>query len=398
MRRLLAIILSPFFLFEVFAQSEPIPIADNDISRRYPFISSIHNRITNESGLDSFFTKLERLHDSKEGKISIVHIGDSHIQADFLSGAVRASLQKQFGNAGRGLVFPYQLAKSNAPADITSASGTSWQFNRLAHPEIPDEAGISGFVIHSTAQKATLGIALKDGETFERVRLFMSHPPANACTLVAESIYYPSWDDNSFATQIWLDSATSGFSLTIEGTETKDFFGASLENHGPGILYHSIGVNGARYDHYNIAEKFWDQLGELDADLYIISLGTNEAQQTVFNAASFRSHVDTFLSKLKLTSPKAEIIITTAPGSYKRGRSNVVLRDLNKFLAGYCERNKIPIWDLYRASSGFGSAYQWNRRKLMSRDKIHFTAEGYRLQGVLLFNAIAKGYNAFIKR
>ena len=57
----------------------------------------------------------------------------------------------------------------------------------------------------------------------------------------------------------------------------------------------------------------------------------------------------------------------------------------------------LPVWDLYKITNGFGSAYSWSRRGLMSRDRIHFTAEGYRLQGQLLFNALAKGYNDYLE-
>jgi lysophospholipase L1-like esterase len=135
----------------------------------------------------------------------------------------------------------------------------------------------------------------------------------------------------------------------------------------------------------------------LKADLYIISLGTNEAQRAVFQEKQLTDELSIFLEKLKLTSPNASVLITTAPDSYKGRTSNKVLQALNNSLAAYCNRNYIPFWDLYRITNGYGSAYSWSRRGLMSRDRIHFTAEGYRLQGGLLLNAIAKGYNSFLQ-
>src|ERR1700722_15048738 len=99
--------------------AQTIPADDNAIRSSFPFLTIANNTITNSEGLDSFYKKLSVLKKTNKGVVRIVHIGDSHIQADILSGTVRNKLQQYFGNAGRGLIFPYQLAKSNAPADIS---------------------------------------------------------------------------------------------------------------------------------------------------------------------------------------------------------------------------------------------------------------------------------------
>src|ERR1700733_2544316 len=144
---LLFILFSFLHPFKMYAQN--ISADDKSIKAAYPFVTIVDNNISNDESLDSFYKKLATLKKTNKGVVRIVHIGDSHIQADILSGTVRHKLQDFFGNAGRGLNFPYQLAKSNAAADIASSSNISWHFNRLAHPEIPIAAGISGFCIKS---------------------------------------------------------------------------------------------------------------------------------------------------------------------------------------------------------------------------------------------------------
>ena len=62
-----------------------------------------------------------------------MHIGDSHIQADWWTGYLRIRLQELFGSAGRGLVFPYQLAGTNSPTDIRSGSNQIWENRRSTH-------------------------------------------------------------------------------------------------------------------------------------------------------------------------------------------------------------------------------------------------------------------------
>ena len=89
------------------------------------------------------------------------------------------------------------------------------------------------------------------------------------------------------------------------------------------------------------------------------------------------------------------MILTTAPDSYRNGRPNAVLRDLNLFLFEYCTQKSIPVWDLYRVTNGYGAASGWIRKGLMNADRVHFTAPGYQIQGTLFYNAFARGYNSY---
>ncbi|AUX17494.1 hypothetical protein [Flavobacterium columnare] len=89
------------------------------------------NRILNENHLKPLFLKLLKLKKDNLKQVSFVHLGDSHIQADMSTKIIRTELQHYFGNAGRGLIFPYQLAKSNAPSDIIFDSNSNWKGSRL---------------------------------------------------------------------------------------------------------------------------------------------------------------------------------------------------------------------------------------------------------------------------
>ncbi len=399
-KRLLYTVL-PILACSLGAYSQAIAIKEP--AAGYPFINTLYNRVFNSGPLDSFYKKLYTLHKTGTGTIRVVHIGDSHVQGDFLSAVVREGLQSYFGNAGRGLVFPYRLAGSNAPADIVSAPGVGWQYNRIAHPEIAIAPGISGFVIRTASPAAAISLSLRPSaagpQTFTRLRFFIDS--SSAWLLQAENNETPCLvkmeeGDSSAYVPVALTAPAGSFILSsLPGERIKEFYGVSLENDHPGVLWHTIGVNGARYDQYNIASRFWQQLPALQADLYIVSLGTNEAQRAAFGASAFESQVTLFLQRLKSISPGAAILITTAPDSYKGKGSNQVLRQLSSFLAEYCNRQAIPLWDLYRVGGGYGSAYRWIQKGLMTRDRVHFTVSGYRLQGALLWQALASGYNSY---
>ena len=64
----------------------------------------------------------------------------------------------------------------------------------------------------------------------------------------------------------------------------------------------------------------------------------------------------------------------------------------------FSERNKIPYFDLYNILGGEGSFIELKKKKMTSNDKIHFRANGYKMQGKLFSNALLKAYKRYKKR
>ncbi|MDQ1100232.1 peptidoglycan-binding protein [Chryseobacterium sp. SORGH_AS_1048] len=125
--------------------------------------------IENSDVLKPFTEKL------KQNTVStILFMGDSHIQADWLTSYLRKKFQDRYGNAGRGLVFPYNVANTNGAEDFESASNQAWETFRLVHEQkLFPEMGASGFVIGSK-ENPFLEITFKNPEDrFDR--LFIYH-------------------------------------------------------------------------------------------------------------------------------------------------------------------------------------------------------------------------------
>ncbi|HRB38627.1 MAG TPA: hypothetical protein PK134_06985, partial [Bacteroidia bacterium] len=131
--------------------------------------------IEQKEALKNFYSKL--LQSRADGKkVSIVHIGDSHLQAGYFSGMVRRGLQQRYGNAGRGIVFPYKLARSNGPHDYVSFSQNSWKGNRNVITQDSLSTGITGFSVTTNDSSPSVGISLRNNEgidyRFNRVQVF----------------------------------------------------------------------------------------------------------------------------------------------------------------------------------------------------------------------------------
>ncbi len=371
----------------------------------YPQQELDHSKdiLGNPNPLFPLFAKLYKIkHFSKENAV-FVHVGDSHIQADIETATIRSELQAYFGNAGRGLIFPYQVAKTNAPSDITSSSKTAWKYNRVTRMDSVVPCGISAFGMQSQNINPEFSFDLRTingyRDSFDRVKLFMGGKVSELFMeyndTQAENACYPTAP--SYAV-LDLKTPSSGFKLTFPTTDTITFYGASIEKkETSGIIYHSIGANGAKYSDFNKTPRFWKQLKYLNADCYIISLGTNEAQDPNLTSEGFLVEVKTMVHKLRAISPNACIILTTPPVSYfKKHSPNPSLVVITNALIDYCNENNLVYWDLFRVSKGLEGAKIWKANQLLRSDLVHFSRDAYILQGNLFVDAFVKAWNDFL--
>jgi len=175
-------------------------------------------------------------------------------------------------------------------------------------------------------------------------------------------------------------------------------FGLSLTNGSAGVCYHSIGGNGAKFKHYVAARYFAEQTAALTPDLVIISLGTNEAIEYPYVDKFFATHVDSLIDQLKKANPQTQFVLTTPADFYrKRTRRNPGVDLMHTQLTQIAERRNIALWDLYAAGGGKHSADAWRKSGLMQSDGVHFTKAGYELQGSLLYQALMKAYNEYVR-
>ena len=123
--------------------------------------------LINPDALICFYEKLAQLNasDSKD-KINFVHIGDSHIQADLMTNVVRERLQSAYGNAGRGLVFPYNLAKTNGPWDVRFSSNGSFNSFRNVKPLSNENIGLTGILLQTKREDFAIELNAKEPDNY----------------------------------------------------------------------------------------------------------------------------------------------------------------------------------------------------------------------------------------
>ena len=368
-------------------------------------IDSTLNKLENSTSLLPFLEQLYKIKSVQSlEKAVIVHIGDSHIQADLMTGVTRNEFQLFFGNAGRGLVFPFQVAKSNAPSDIISSSKNNWISSRLTKIDTSITCGIAGFGLQTRDANPQINFDMRrihdKKETFQTAAFFHGKGLKEVRFEYGESYKTLAIDSVSEFSSFDFDIPVSNFKLSFTKKDSLalKFFGTSLtKKDTSGVIYHAIGANGAKFSDFNKTRLFWKQVPKLNANCYIISLGTNEAQDQYLTSEQFLLQVKTSVEKLKVLSPNAAIILVTPPLSYyKQKKPNTVLKMMAETIKKYALENNLAFWDFFTISKGLVGASTWKKTKLLRSDLVHYSQEGYALQGNLLAYAFAKLYNEFV--
>ena len=176
--------------------------------------------------------------------------------------------------------------------------------------------------------------------------------------------------------------------------------GLARETGEPGVVYHICGINGATSATFSDLEKI-NEIAALQPDLIIISFGTNEAHSRRYQVQDHRMQMDRLLGMLKNACPDAVYLLTTPPGAYvgrRRSRSvNPRTVMAARTIKEYARNAKLAVWDIYNIVGGKTDACRnWTRHRMLRPDGIHFTPDGYRLQGNLLHQALIKTYNEYV--
>lgn len=424
------------------------------------------NAIENATALLNFYEKLSKLEKNKEGKINIVHIGDSHIQADLFTAEIRRDLQAVFGNGGFGFTFPYSVAKTNNSAPIRYSSTGSFESFRNMKADASAAIGLSGISLETKNKNFAIQLQVKDKD-FYFTKLKVITPKnanmfdisvANKTTIIEKQIpksithkvkngevlgsiankYHVSLVALKYANGLKSNMIHPGKILKIptHGTQATStvktdyiptdlkasnlFYeynstqlidkitlvphagetnfalnGLVLENEAAGIIYHSIGVNGAKGNDFNKFPLFNDQLAVLNPDLVIISLGTNESFDSQTKEYYFEQ-IKKMIDGVKQNSPSASILVmTSAPSVLHRKFKNTYIEEYASTIQENAHILDYAIWDLLHAFGGNKAIPKNFAKGYMSKDKVHYTKIGYEKQADLFFKAFMESYEIY---
>jgi lysophospholipase L1-like esterase len=359
--------------------------------------------------LDRFFKKLDRLDRTDDGLVRVLHLGDSHIAADYITRTIRERLQARFGNAGRGFVVVDQR-KGYGGRRIKRLG---WRRMRIVDPDGPGRAfGFSGQRLVSTRRGAFAKYVLSpnDHELGIFYRSLKSGAPLKVYAedeLIAEfSTNRPHGQSLVRRVQIpehKLGGATppETISIVAEGMGTE-IYGLSFESTDSGLIYDSIGPVGADAKVYLDLDQrsFRQHLKALAPDLVVLMVGGNDAlmvRQEKRTLEEVRRHHEVLVKNLRSYLPEADCLLvgpmdageTKADGTIGSKQYLADVRDIQQSVA---REQGCAFWDTFQAMGGEGAFGRWFEREIMNEDMVHPRAKGGDLIGHLFATALINAY------
>ena len=380
----------------------------------YPFAHFEHNQLLypgDSLPMERFFSKMDSVVFLGEGNVSIMHIGGSHVQAGVFTQQFRDNLLSISPDliGGQNFVFPFSAGGTNNPSHFIVRSTGNWTYCRNAvRRETDKRMGLAGAAITTTDSLATVSIVTREKHPtdltpdfdFNRVTVIGFSETENVVPVVGfngivmQGLYDEWRSTYTFQLPAFTDSICILFD-SVPGEFTLT--GVLLENDMSGISVHGVGVNGASVPSYLRCNDFERDLELIKPDLIIFSIGINDAADKDFSQICFKQNYKELIGIIQRVNPDCALLFVTNNDSFKKIRKNKYQVNQNGMLAEEAflemgEEYNAAVWNQFDIMGGLKSMAEWEKAGLAKKDKVHFTNEGYKLLGDLLYNALITRY------
>ena len=377
-------------------------------AQQYPFIryeaNTIHYDSTSPT-MQHFLDKWHKVHSRGEGRLSIIHIGGSHVQAGTFPHRVRTRILSDNPTlvGGRGLLFPYSAAaKCNNPADYKVHCLQKVKLTRNVYKHLETPLGLCGIAV--TAFDNPTRIQIVNNEMAVNYAsshiVVLGYSPEGVVPMLSYGgrDVQPSYIDSATHRYVFnLAREVDSFDILLPCSvgQTFTLTGVTLGNRRPGITYHSIGVNGASVVDYLKCDYLTDDLRLLHPDLVVFGIGINDAVPKDFDTVAFRRNYLSLCDTIRSVNPHCAFIFITNNDSYRRtgrrryavNRNGLLAREVFYRLA---VETGGAVWDQFEIMGGLKSMEKWQQAGLAQRDKVHFTRAGYLLIGDMFYEAFSR--------
>lgn len=342
--------------------------------------------------------------------VSVIHLGDSHIQAGHYTVPLREAFTQTWGDGGIGWVGAYRLLGTNAPihtAIRASASGTTGvKITKQGY----DRESPTGMVLQTKANR-TISYTLQcsDGGSFNRIVVYRQQgtEPFTLAGTTAGAVAHDTLTTERIVTDTLLLGQSVSSAQVIAPAATT-WYGASLERTSGGVLVHTIGYNGATYYTYSKG-GFTSSVAALKPQLIVLSLGTNESLAWQFDRQGFAEEVARVVRRLQASNPDCAIVLTSPLYSYRKIRTRTRRRGKRrgyrtsyrpnancKLIAEELQKQAKELGcgyiDLFAHFGGEAGAAKLLSDGILSRDRVHLTASGYHKAGQAIADALQREY------
>jgi lysophospholipase L1-like esterase len=353
--------------------------------------------------LDHFYASLLR------GAVTrILHYGDSPTTGDLITADARALLQKQFGDAGAGFVLiakPWawyyhrgvEMDASNWQIDVAGVTGIKDGMHGLGGASFQGSTGAVARWSFTDQQSRILDVAYlaqPEGGSFEIEA--DGAPAGSADTAAPESEPgFVSFD---------LPKGARQFTLRVTNGAVR-LYGVEFRKKSSGVIYSSLGINGANItvlSHAFNGSHWAAELHHYKPNLVVLAYGTNESGYAQFVETTWAKEMKTAVRRLQADLPDASILLMSPMDRGEKNEAGEIdtvpaLPRLVEIESHVAAEMGVAFFNTFQAMGGPGTMARWYAAepRLVGADFIHPMPAGAKIVGELLYNALRDGYNEY---
>ncbi len=339
--------------------------------------------------------------------VTILHYGDSPTTADLITGDARELLQARFGDAGQG----FNLA----------AKPWAWYGHRGVEidasgwKDAPGEAtgvgkmkggsyGLGGGIfVGGVGAKSTFKLT-GTPPTAADVQ-FLASPDGGSFTVSAGGTVLATVNTRAErgAAQQTVPLPAGTKQVVVEVTDgTVSLFGVDFKHGTRGVLYDSLGLNGATT---TVLSRTFDpllwseELHHTQPALIVINYGTNESQFGGL-VKTLDGELRTAIDRARAADPGVPILVMSPMDRGQRGGLSDIhtMPEIPEIVAiqqKAAADEHAAFFNTYAAMGGDGTMARWyaGKPRLVAADFIHPTPQGARLVAGLLIDNLYAGYD-----
>ena len=385
--------------------------------------------------LATFYNALAGLESGAEtSPVTVLHLGDSHIASDRITGEVRKAMQARFGDAGRGLMMPgFTFPYYKAPGFDFEKIGDWTAANSLTEEGL---YGISGVSLTSSSPDAAL-VLTSTGAPFASAEVILLKAVGNGHAAISAGDLHQdvSTDGAQQVLRVPLDGKASSVKIETKGDGPVTVLGWSVSSGRPGVRYVNLGIPGAsalttnRFDRELAASDIKD----LAPKLIVLGYGTNEGFSDSLDLDAYAKGYERLMTLLKDAAPDASLVILgpldgarlprfvkspekaqlpcRALSADERANYDALIAAKDEKIAHWytppkleavrqtlkkiAERHGALYWDMSAVMGGPCSIESWVKATpaLALPDHVHLSDEGSRRIGHALYAALIADYD-----
>mgnify|MGYP001176808102 FL=1 len=361
-------------------------------------------------GMSPFYEALNAIKESEEyARIAV--FGDSFIEADILTGDLRACLQSEYGGSGVGFVPITSETNGFRPTVIHNFQGWSSYSVTDTSSFKNKYQGVSG---HYFIPEKSAFVQMKGQkrygthlDTCQVASIFFSNKyPLTLTSQINGGVQEPFYIEGSQELQsVVVQGSIGRVKWTILSDSTSVFYGTAMDGKD-GVILDNFSLRGSSgYSLQSIPRKNIQEFNTLRPyNLIVLQYGLNVVSKKVYDYNYYRVRMNKVISYLKECFPQAGILLlSVGDRDYKADDGTYqTMPEIKYFLKiqrQIAKDNKIAFWNMFEAMGGESSMYDLvhDEPAKANFDYTHINFRGGRFLAKKLFESIKRGKSDFEK-